>query len=291
VCAGFSLYINRRVGLEGWDLELVLRRLARRLAPGSVLAAILLFFLALPAGQAQPAAGLAEPTPERIAREAARVLQQPEFGLWRERTVWRPAWQRKADDGRGQPGWTWNSLSGLATWLARLAPWLLGTAAVGTLAYLLLARRSSLRRRPGARALGPAVLRAGGPPPEALPADWTGAARAAWAAGRPERAFSLLYRGALALLETWQGRPLPGGATEREALARARGAASLDPVVRELLEQAAGAWQEQAYGLRAPSFERFAWVAELAGSAVKSTAGWSAAAERRAGSPAGSTDA
>jgi len=32
VAAGFALYLNRRVGLEGWDVELALRRLGTRLA-------------------------------------------------------------------------------------------------------------------------------------------------------------------------------------------------------------------------------------------------------------------
>ncbi len=277
VCAGFCLYVNRRVGLEGWDLELVLRRLARRLAPGATLVAgcLLLLLPAGPPGHAQAGPGLQEPTPERIAWEASQVLQQPDFQVWRDRTIWRPIWG-KGPNARGEEqGWAWNRLSGLATWLARIAPWLLGLAALTVIAFLLLARLRAGRRSPRAPPpSGPGDLRpqAGGPGVERLPADWTGAARAAWSEGRQDLAFSLLYRGALALLETRQGRPLSRGATEREALSRARSgpAGALEPILLELLEQAAGAWLQQAYGLSVPSAERFAAVVALAGRAAGS---------------------
>ncbi len=277
VCAGFCLYVNRRVGLEGWDLELVLRRLARRLAPEATLVAgfFLLLLLAGPAGHAQTGPGLQEPTPERIAWEVSQVLQQPDFQVWRDRTIWRPVWGKGPNQRGEEQGWAWNRLSGLATWLARIAPWLLGLAALTAIAFLLMARLRSTRRGPRASPEGsPGELRpqAGGPGVERLPADWTGAARAAWSEGRQDLAFSLLYRGALALLETRQGRPLSRGATEREALARARSgpAGPLEPILLELLEQAAGAWLEQAYGGMVPSAERFASVVALAGRAAGS---------------------
>jgi hypothetical protein len=275
VCAGFSLYLNRRIGLEGWDLELILRRLARRLAPGTTLAAsfFLLFLLAVPAGHAQAGSGFAEPTSERIAREISQVLQQPEFQVWRDRTIWRPAWGQKQEQSSEEREWAWNGLSGLASWLARLAPWLLGAAAATALAYLLLARLRSTQRSPQALPDGgPSDLQEGGPDLEPFPADWIRAARLAWSEGRPDLAFSLLYRGALSLLEARQGRPLSGGTTEREALALARGgpAGAVEPILLELLEQAAEAWLEQAYGRQAPSAQRFVWVAALAGSAARS---------------------
>jgi len=47
VAAGFSLYLNRRVMLEGWDIELGLRRLAKRAAAGAR-SGLVVLLLALP---------------------------------------------------------------------------------------------------------------------------------------------------------------------------------------------------------------------------------------------------
>jgi hypothetical protein len=272
VCAGFCLYVNRRVGLEGWDLELVLRRLARRLAQAAspVAGLFLLLLLTVTPGHAQAETRLEEPTPERIAREVSQVLQEPEFRVWRDRTVWRPVWGKRLGRRSEEQGWAWNRLSGLASWIARLAPWLLGLAASAAIAYLLAARLRTGQRSPRAPPQGgPALPGASGPDVERLPEAWAAAARAAWSAGRPDQAFSLLYRGALALLEARQGQPLSCGATEGEALARARmgPGGPAEPILLALLEQSAGAWLELAYGRRVPSAERFAAVLALAGRA------------------------
>jgi len=51
VCMGFSLYINSRIEVEGWDIEIVFRNLAKKLKEKSktcVLAVLFLLFLFLP---------------------------------------------------------------------------------------------------------------------------------------------------------------------------------------------------------------------------------------------------
>ncbi len=48
VAAGFSLYLNRRVVLEGWDVELALKRLVTRTAPTLAVAAMIGASLLLP---------------------------------------------------------------------------------------------------------------------------------------------------------------------------------------------------------------------------------------------------
>ncbi|HKH43413.1 MAG TPA: hypothetical protein VKM72_01985, partial [Thermoanaerobaculia bacterium] len=69
VAAGFSLYLSRRIHLEGWDVEIAFRRLAARLTGGEPLrrkagkaaAVLLLFFLAFhpsPARAGAPRQGL-----------------------------------------------------------------------------------------------------------------------------------------------------------------------------------------------------------------------------------------
>ena len=52
VCMGFSLYINSRIGVEGWDIELTFRGLAKKITDKikfAVLAAIISTFLFFPA--------------------------------------------------------------------------------------------------------------------------------------------------------------------------------------------------------------------------------------------------
>ncbi len=57
VAGGFALYLNRRVLLEGWDVEMALRRLAQRLAPKlatvALVLALILGGLAAPPARAQ----------------------------------------------------------------------------------------------------------------------------------------------------------------------------------------------------------------------------------------------
>lgn len=52
VAAGFSLYLNRRVVLEGWDVELALKRLAAKSAPLLMVVALLGASVMLPAQRA-----------------------------------------------------------------------------------------------------------------------------------------------------------------------------------------------------------------------------------------------
>lgn len=127
VAGSFGLYINRRVRLEGWDIEIVFRRMAKRLAAraSEVARAAVGLVLAIAVGlgaapsdavaqeatgdalgdysasateQAAPQDGLpdreAEPTeyvPERAPAEVAReVLSAPEFGSTSTETEWVP---------------------------------------------------------------------------------------------------------------------------------------------------------------------------------------------------------
>lgn len=72
VAAGFGLYINRRTDIEGWDVELSFRRMARRLAGGAA-AALLLCGAGLalpgatPSAVAQPVADAGVPTADQVS--------------------------------------------------------------------------------------------------------------------------------------------------------------------------------------------------------------------------------
>lgn len=84
-----------------------------------------------------------------------------------------------------------------------------------------------------------------------LPADVPAAAEAAWARGELALALSLLYRGALAALETHYRLALPASATEGECLRLAR--RSGKPVVEAGFAPLVRAWQAEAYAGRAPA--------------------------------------
>jgi hypothetical protein len=187
VAAGFGLYLNRRVQLEGWDLELSFRDLARRarsrMGAGLVLAALLA--LAAPAARAlqsvPPApAGPARPEPKEILAE---VLKAPEFASRRQDWGLRPRRASRPEAMRPPPAW----VLGLAEALARGLRWLLPAALVLALAWAIWRYRRTLAQVLGTTGPEPAAaperlfgldIR-----PEALPGDLAGIALALWDRG------------------------------------------------------------------------------------------------------------
>jgi len=103
--------------------------------------------------------------------------------------------------------------------------------------------------------------------PATLPPDVVAAARAAFAAGDPVLALSLLYRGALVHLVERCGLELPASATEGDCtrLARRR----LDPVLAADFGALTRVWQFCAYGQEQPDAATFGelcqrWAERLA---------------------------
>lgn len=282
VAAGFALYLNRRIELEGWDLELMLRRMGAGV-PARVTAALpailgTFLLLALSATAPSPAhAGPADPpaipsgveaeagktvfarapaeaapaddwvpqaTPARAA--AQEVLADPVFGGTRERMRWRPIGEAR-DAGAGGRSASWlGEVFGFLAEGIRILAWI-GLAALLVAVVLVLLRR-----------IGPAEpIHTGAPPapvlfglridPASLPADVAAAARVALAEGRPRAALSLLYRGVLSQLVHGQGMVVPRGATESEVAQLAeRAAPSLGAFLLELLP----VWSTVAYAGR-----------------------------------------
>ncbi len=274
VAAGFALYLVRRTALEGWDLELALRRanLVRASRP-PVIALLAFLVLALPAAPEvvaatgksgpSPAApgnriekGLADmlrsplPAPEPLdtaARAAALdVVAHPDFGgrqsvkRWRL-MPWGPPAQRSE-----LPAWA----MALGEWMAvglRALAWVM-------LALLLVGVGWALHRQfrgpvaaPGAPA-PPRVLFGLAIAPDSLPDDLVAAALAALDAGRMREAVSLLYRGALSHLVHRRGLRIAAAATEGDVLRTAEPLlpAEASAHFRRLL----GAWLEIAYAHR-----------------------------------------
>ena len=263
VAGGFALYINRRVWLEGWDVELVFRRLQRRVRGAAAAVAVIALALALglpaAAARAEPERSAARCEVDR-AEDAKtcidRILADPEFDT-KEKVEY---WGLKPRESRSEEG---SEPSQLALFLARafaelvrVGVWVaLALAAIVGVVLFLRALRS--QRGPG-RAAGaePSAVRRGlDLRPESLPDDVVGAARARFAAGDPTGALSLLYRGALVQLARRFALRLPASATEGECESIARGA--LDGGLAQDFAALARAWLYCAYAHQPPAPPEF----------------------------------
>jgi Domain of unknown function (DUF4129) len=254
VAAGFALYLNRRAILEGWDVELALRRLAQRIVAARATAP--LACLALAAALSLHATGtLAQQRikpPEAARKEIVQVLKDPDFQEWRETLQLRYRGQTKPA-GQSDDGALWSNLGALFGPLAELVMWLFAGAAV---VLVLLAARRYLpqllesreeRYRPPDTLFGLIVT------PESLPDDPSGAALDLVVRGRLREALSLLYRAALASLVHVHHVPLVEGHTEGDCVRAARRA--LSPAAAGYFERLVGVWQAAAYGARLPNSE------------------------------------
>lgn len=267
VGGGFALYLNRRTHLEGWDLELALRRLAARLeaersgtlgrasagprpaaggrAAGWLGAALLLGLLHVPG----PVGAAIEPDRARQAIDA--VLEADEFQTVEMRDSWRykpgeepapPAEPREPDV---EPG----GLNPVALPLEGL----LWAGAIVLLLWLALSYRRWLglftpRPRAPRPERTPELVLGMEIRPERLPESVAAAALALWRQGQPAAALSLLYRGALGTLVHRRGMSLTDGATEGDCLRAVRDHAA-EPLAG-YFGRLTRAWQTVAYAQR-----------------------------------------
>lgn len=259
VAAGFSLYLRARTRLEGWDVELGLRRLAARvgrLRGAAVLALLALGYL-LAGGL--PALAQAEPAPPALARDPGLVVQEvlehPDFATRREVTSWRVRdWAADLRPPSLLP--PAGAFPGLGRILAVSAAVLLLVFVVWQVALQL--RRSDWRPVPGAGGYGrpalPETVEGRDPDREPLPGDVAGAAWELWTRGRGVEALGLLYRGALDRLVRHGVVAVDGSWTEGEVLRAVD--RRLTPDGRRYMRDLTGTWTSAAYGHRLPGEER-----------------------------------
>jgi hypothetical protein len=241
VAAGFGLYLNRRTLLEGWDIEVALRRIAERHAQALLLILSSFVLLFCPFFQGEIQAQEKDPK-----KEIAEVLQAPEFGHYRETMRWQPRDPSKPKDQTPADRTVWHAI-GYA--LAKAAEVFLWGVAIAALAYALwwLARQLPRAAAAAREAYKPPPALFGMElAPETLPADVPQAAAELAAAGRLREALSLLYRGALSELVHRRGVQLLASHTEGEAV-RLAGM----PYFASLVD----AWRRCAYASRLPSRE------------------------------------
>lgn len=283
VAGGFALYVNRRIWLEGWDIELAFRKLEQRVAgeaPGTrsgkaislglLLAALLLPLGAAAGPQAEPPPGCEVPGPEGARACIDAVLAGPEFATLERVEIWLPKASDSASDGEPGP------LARLGLWLGsvaagalRVGAWLAIALLVGALAIAILRSLRSSRRREASDTEEPSELRlARELRPEPLPADVVAAAKARFESGDARGALSLLYRGALVHLVRGRGLSIPESATEGECERIASEA--LPPALAGDFAELSRAWVFCAYAHRALPAADFAqlcrrWSPRLGG--------------------------
>lgn len=257
VGAGFALYLNRRTHLEGWDLELAMRRLANRLAPppaapstsraAAWIAAGLLALGVAQTGTAQAGVDAAE-----AKARIEKVLAAEEFQQYETREEWRHKDSLKKPLDEATP-----ELREGPAFVGPLLEGLVWAAGAGLVLWLLL----SYRRWIGYFKRGPRAAKAAPPAPEVvlgmdirpekLPEHPGQAALALWRRGEAAAALSLLYRGALGVLVHRRGLALGAGATEGDCLRAVHDQTS--GTLPEYFRRLTLAWQSVAYAHRRPT--------------------------------------
>ena len=283
VAGGFALYVNRRVWLEGWDIELAFRKLEQRAAtdaarrkPARAALLGLIALLALLPGavlaedEADAPPSCAAPGPAGANECILAVLAEPEFATVEKVELWLPkASEPEAAGGPGLLGRFGLWLGSVGATLLRVGAWLALAAVVGALALVIARSLRERQRATGAQSAGESDVRFGlDLRPEALPPDVVAAARRRFTAGDAAGALSLLYRGALVHLVRGLGLQVPASATEGECERIAR--AALDADLAGDFALLTRAWVFCAYAREAPPPETFAelclrWHAHLGG--------------------------
>ena len=281
--AGFALYLNRRIELEAWDIEISFRNLAqRRQAPRAgalLLPATLLVTALLAAGAPGQADAAREHDRESASQLIGQIMQDEDFGQERSVRKWRfKDWTEDAEDTFPEwliDGLEWlEGLAGYLSWLeflSAMAFWLklLLVLLFGGLLFYLVRRYRGPLSRLGRRRIedeAPEILFGLDVTPQSLPEDVPAQVMRLWAEGHGREALSLLYRASLSrLIERYQFA-FRASHTEAEcaALVRARGIDSLS----EYFGQLTAVWRRLAYGHRLPAAETVeglcdAWSREL----------------------------
>ncbi|MDA8094503.1 MAG: hypothetical protein M0T84_11480 [Betaproteobacteria bacterium] len=268
VAGGFALYLNRRILLEGWDIELAFRRMATRTGQSTARAwaPVLLIYLtgvAMAAAGLWPGPGYAVqlPPPPQMKRVSdvgvrlaiADILRQPEFQTTTTGKTWKYIGQASSPSRDHQ----WLD----AKWLRVIGTGLeilLWTLLASALVWLIVQRanrhRGATGARPKPRAPEPPTVLGLSVAPASLPRDITAAARSLSQEGQYTAALSLLYRAALAYWVTQARIKMPAGATEGDCLrlVNARGASPRG----EYFARLTAAWGGAAYGSAPPQADK-----------------------------------
>lgn len=261
--SGFGVYLNNRTWVEGWDVELALKRLARRLTKTALLWLMLASFVmpaVLNAGvERDPAESVLEPAeiiqePEEIIRE---VKEDPAFVVHtvidREPKPWNLNWDWLERLFRGF------SFSGGFKGGGEFLGYVFAISAagivLGLLAWLIWKNRhafmiggggggGALETQSARVVMGMQVS------PESLPDDVPAAAWHLWTQGRRQEALGLLYRGAISRVIEIGRVEIQESDTEGDCVRRV---AQKGPEAHpDYFRGITGAWTRMAYAGQSP---------------------------------------
>jgi hypothetical protein len=275
VGGGFGLYINRRVELEGWDVELEFRRMADRfradggrglgavLLAGGIAALTICATGPAPAHAGEPSTSYTPVTAESADESEGsegpqetidRILEAEEFGHTEKKQTWqlREEYDQQSQD---QNEWGEGLLSGLGGLLEVLL-WGLAGAGVIAFGYILI------RRVDGAVSDGSETADGSHSDPTLepvdtreestdmrLPEELVREASDRWEDGDSLESLSLLYRGTLRGLARRYEIDIAPHMTARECQQRVERAGGPGPYVARLAE----VWTSAVYADRLPS--------------------------------------
>ena len=283
VACGFSLYLNRRVRLEAWDIEIAFRRMAQKRQGVNTLAiAVLCFALTFSydswqnTAQADPLANHdvtlenSELTPETAAKLINDIHDGDKFNVKKERTRARL---------KNVPEWEWNSNkeerensdsvgNGLMAFFSALAVFgevIIWVVVIGIIVFVVVRYREWFMQFVGFERT---IERELAPPPktlfglniteESLPEDIGQTALAILKAGNTREAMALLYRASLNKLVIF-GVHLHSSFTEIQCLNSAKESLAKHLVSDDqvdYLSDFTDAWRRHAYGHERVSAQR-----------------------------------
>lgn len=280
VAAGFTLYLNRRIWLEGWDIEIGFRRLAQRLSHQGTLAIVAATVVCLSVSSLQPVNAAPESTraevtlecqalraqqtrleksPSNIKRSLAKVLQEDAFPHCLLRQRWtletkpqqpqakKPPSKQRQTVPTDLPDQVFAKIIELGLWGAVILFVIL------VVWYLFKNNPLPIGRKTPTRASFPPVLKGLDKPDTTLSATTAEDAWRLYSAGHKREALSLIYRNTLLALAKNQGVQFGGAATEDECLQIASTHLSSDHEWVRFLKHLTRIWSSLAYAHRLPS--------------------------------------
>lgn len=237
--AGFGIYLNNRSWIEGWDVELSLKRMAARLTR---VASVLVFFLAIIIS-AHASAG----SETRAAQLIREVKAAPEFKV-HSVTENVPKFPEGFHIGGLQ------FIGACLEFLGKTAVVLVIAFLIGLIVRLFWANRCAISRKgSGAKSASPSRARevmGMNISPESLPTDLPDVAWRLWSQNRHQEALGLLYRGAISRVMEAGWVDIQESDTEGDCVRRVdRAGAVAHP---EYFRGITGVWMRQAYAGRQP---------------------------------------
>jgi len=216
VASGFALYFNARTILEGWDVELVFRKLRGRLQAMGIAALVGFAVMILP-----PGAMAGERVDGSEAREAAvEILADDDFRVDTEDVFLQEQDFKSGDEVSSTPQYNWLTTAFRVIFYTVCAV-VLAVLIFALVRYIIEHRKRGSTPEPAPRAMRQLMVFQGMRiSPETLPDDVPAAALEAWERGEPRQALALLYRGAIAWWLEYGALPIRESDTESDCLRR-----------------------------------------------------------------------